>query len=152
MLIMPIIDFYATASDWATSGALPPAGLLFFLITSFCNGIVIEIGRKIRTVDQEEDGVETYSKLWGPGRASAIWWCFIAVTAFFAGCAAYEVGALIPVVFVLCTLMLAFGILTISFCRNLNHKLVTMFELSSALWTFFLYLSLGVLPGVFIHV
>jgi 4-hydroxybenzoate polyprenyltransferase len=35
-----------------------PAGLFWFLAASFCNGVVIEIGRKIRAPAQEEEGVD----------------------------------------------------------------------------------------------
>ena len=69
MLIMPLIDLYATASDWMVQGQLPPDGLHWFLIVSFCNGVVIEIGRKLRAPAAEEHGVDTYTKLWGRSRA-----------------------------------------------------------------------------------
>ena len=32
MLIMPIVDFYAAASDWLSYSRRPPTGLLFFLL------------------------------------------------------------------------------------------------------------------------
>ena len=47
MLIMPLIDFYATACDWLTAGVLCRTGSSGVL-ASYFNGIVIEIGRKIR--------------------------------------------------------------------------------------------------------
>jgi 4-hydroxybenzoate polyprenyltransferase len=45
MFIMPLIDFYATACDWMTATGRPPAGLFWFVLVSFLNGFVIEIGR-----------------------------------------------------------------------------------------------------------
>ena len=49
MLIMPLIDFYATACDWLVAGANKAKfDLLWFLVISFFNGIVVEIGRKLR--------------------------------------------------------------------------------------------------------
>ena len=47
MLIMPIVDFYAMASDWMPTAGTPPHGLWAFLIASFANGIVVS-WRKIR--------------------------------------------------------------------------------------------------------
>ena len=46
-------------------GGIPAAspGLFWFLIVSFFNGVVVEIGRKIRAREDEEEGVETYSSL-----------------------------------------------------------------------------------------
>jgi len=47
--------------------------LWLFLALSFFNGCVMELGRKIRVPENEQEGVETYSKLWGPYRASLVW-------------------------------------------------------------------------------
>ena len=66
MVIIPLVDLYATACDWRVAGLTgPPAGLSWFLIVSYLNGIVVEIGRKTRAPADEEHGVETYSALWG---------------------------------------------------------------------------------------
>ena len=46
MLIVPLVDFYTTATDWLVAGtSVPHSGLIWFLIVSFFNGIVIELGR-----------------------------------------------------------------------------------------------------------
>ena len=73
MLIIPLIDLYTTACDWWPIGSGPPAGLNWFLAVSYCNGIVLELGRKIRAPEQEEQGVETYSALWGCRNAIGAW-------------------------------------------------------------------------------
>ncbi len=67
MLILPLVDLYATACDWRVGGRAPapPDGLAWFLVVSYLNGMVIEIGRKTRAPADEEHGVETYSALWG---------------------------------------------------------------------------------------
>lgn len=39
---------------------------------NYLNGIVLEIGRKTRRADEEEHGVQTYSKLWGRKKAVVI--------------------------------------------------------------------------------
>ena len=38
----------------------PPHGLFWFLLVSYFNGLVVEIGRKTRAPADEEHGVETY--------------------------------------------------------------------------------------------
>ncbi len=88
MAVMPLIDLYATACDWLPAGMDKGAGDAFgpalgaFLALSFANGIVLEIARKCWAPEQERDGVETYSRLWGAERAG------LAVTvAAFAGLA-----------------------------------------------------------------
>ena len=45
MLIMPLVDLYATACDWAQTDTTPPVGLVPFLIASLANGFVLELGR-----------------------------------------------------------------------------------------------------------
>jgi 4-hydroxybenzoate polyprenyltransferase len=72
MAIMPLIDLLLTGMEWMPSGA-PAAGLAVFLALSFVNGCVLEIGRKIWAPQSEIGGVDTYSRLWGPQRAAAIW-------------------------------------------------------------------------------
>src|SRR5205814_2059908 len=59
MVIIPLVDLYATACDWWTQDGSPPNGLFWFLIVSYFNGIVIEIGRKVRGPKEEEPGVNT---------------------------------------------------------------------------------------------
>ena len=48
---------------------------------SFCNGVVIEIGRKLRAPADEEAGVQTYTLLWGRTLAVGAWWLALAGTA-----------------------------------------------------------------------
>ena len=62
---MPLVDFFGTSCEWLPRGSATPQGLGWFLAASFFNGIVIEIGRKLRLPGDEEEGVETYSRLWG---------------------------------------------------------------------------------------
>ena len=89
MAIMPLVDLYTTSCDWVPAGFVrPPPGLLWFLLVSFFNGMVVEIGRKIRSPQDEESGVETYSFLWGRLNAILAWLGMLACTAGFAYVAA----------------------------------------------------------------
>ncbi len=137
MLIMPIVDLYATACYWQPTLDAPPSGLIWFLAASFTNGLVIELGRKIRLPDNEETGVPTYSKLWGTKRSTTVWIaCLIATTAF-AIIASIPIGTAIPTALILGSLLLTFSIFQ---CPGKR------LELLSALWTLALYLTLGILP------
>lgn len=80
MMVMPVIDFYTTGLDWINAGAPMPPGLFMFLLLTFLNGCVIEIGRKIRSPRDEERGVETYSFLWGGRTAAAVWLSILSIT------------------------------------------------------------------------
>ena len=81
MAIMPLIDLYATACDWLPHGDGGHQGfgltLGAFLVLSLVNGSAIGIARKCWAPDQEREGVETYSKLWGPGRAGISVLCVV---------------------------------------------------------------------------
>ena len=80
MVIMPLIDLFVTACEW-----LPRcrqrrrAGLWLFLLLSFVNGCVLEIGRKLYAPENERAGVETYSALLGPRSAAVLWAALLAL-------------------------------------------------------------------------
>ncbi|MBM9612804.1 UbiA family prenyltransferase [Desulfobulbus rhabdoformis] len=152
MLIMPLIDLYASSTDWLVVGdTAPPQGLIYFLAASFFNGIVIEIGRKIRTPPQEEEGVETYSRLWGCREAALVWFVMIVMTALFASLTAWKVGAFTAVGSVLIASGCGCGLFVFVFRQRQTDGRAKGFELAAALWTLCLYLSLGLLPGVLAH-
>jgi 4-hydroxybenzoate polyprenyltransferase len=73
MAIMPLIDLFVTSTEWLPQSLYPPPGLGWFLGLSFANGCVLEIGRKIWAPENEREGVETYSALLGPARATLLW-------------------------------------------------------------------------------
>ena len=146
MLIMPLIDFYATACDWVPAAGRAPPQLFAFVIVSFCNGVVIEIGRKIRAPAQEERGVQTYSALWGPARASCTWLAVLGLTGASAVWAAGPIGFRLPVAFVLGALWLAAATLVLVFAPKPARAAARWFEPFSGLWTIALYLVLGAVP------
>jgi 4-hydroxybenzoate polyprenyltransferase len=146
MLIMPLVDLYATACDWLVAGASLPSGLYWFLIVSFFNGVVIEIGRKVRAPESEENGVETYTVLWGSRGAVAAWLGALGCTAAAALLAAARVGFAVPTALVL-TLLLALAALVGA--RFLHRPVATRarwFEPLSGVWTLVMYLTLGAVP------
>lgn len=147
MLIMPLIDFYATAVDWLGAGLdTPPPGLFWFLMVSFFNGMVIEIGRKIRAPEDEEQGVETYSVLWGRKRAVVVWLAAMAVTAFCAAQAAVWIHFISHVVILLGILLALALFIGVRFLFRPLTQRAKMIEHMSGVWTLLMYLSLGVIP------
>ncbi len=146
MLIMPLIDLYATACDWWVADEGLPSGLYWFLLVSFFNGVVIEVGRKIRAPQDEEEGVETYTVLWGAQRAVVFWLAALGLTAACALMAAWQIGFFIPVAMLLAAL-LGFALITArSFMKIRETRLAKRFELISGVWTLLMYLSLGAIP------
>jgi 4-hydroxybenzoate polyprenyltransferase len=146
MAIMPLIDLYATACDWRAASAPAPPGLVWFLIVSFCNGVVIEVGRKLRAPEQEEEGVETYTALWGRKAAPAVWVTAIVATAAAALMAARVIRFVLPVVALLSVLGLLAVTVAARFAASSTPGKAKWFEPLSGLWTLCMYLSLGALP------
>lgn len=147
MFIMPIVDLYATSCDWVPAGRIwPPPGLFWFLAASFCNGVVIEIGRKIRAPADEETGVQTYSVLWGRPVALSAWLGMMLATATCATLAARRIHFMIPVAAATGTLLILAAVVGIRFLRSPRPGGGKRFELLAGIWTLVLYLSLGIIP------
>jgi 4-hydroxybenzoate polyprenyltransferase len=146
MAIMPLIDFYATACDWLPAGAGVLPGLAWFLLISYFNGMVIEIGRKIRAPADEERGVETYSVVWGRRGAVTAWLAAMTVCATFALAAAREIRFVLPVACVLAALLGAAAIVAVAYLRAPDPGTGRRFEILSGVWTLAKYLCVGVVP------
>ncbi len=148
MLIMPLIDFYATACDWLHLGLRPPPGLFWFVIVSFFNGIVIEFGRKIRAPEDEETGVPTYTVIWGRNGAIAAWMIALIGTTVSAVYAASHIGFAGAMSSVLIFLLLINFTVAAFFLRTGRRRYAKMIEPLSGLWTLSMYLSLGAVPMI----
>jgi 4-hydroxybenzoate polyprenyltransferase len=147
MAIMPLVDLYATGCDWVRAGGLrPPRGLVWFLLVSLLNGMVIEIGRKIRSPGDEERGVETYSVLWGRSRAVAVWLAIMTAAAALAVVAAEGIQFAWPVLILLAAVIAAAALLAFRFLGSGRSGAGKHLETASGVWSLVLYLSLGVLP------
>jgi hypothetical protein len=147
MLILPLVDLYATACDWWVAGLRqPPSGLFWFLIVSYLNGIVIEIGRKTRVASDEEHGVETYSALWGTHGAVRAWLGAVLLTALAASQAAARIGTQGPTLVLLAVLAVACVIVARRFIRTAAPGSGKWIEVMSGVWTILMYVGLGAAP------
>ncbi len=152
MAVMPLIDLYATATDWMPAGIAPGGahggGLAAFLLLSLANGVSLEIARKAWAPEDEREGVETYSKLWGV-KAAGYW----AAAAMFAGLAlsAYvhvETGAH-PVFLAGLLIVAALGVFAaIDYASEGTRKAAQRLELMAGIYVLGNYLLLGVGPMV----
>ena len=146
MAIMPIIDFYISAFDWIPAHAPAPAALGWFLFVSFANGIVVEVGRKVRAPDDEERGVETYSALWGRTAAVVAGLAAIAATAIFAFGAASAIGGLAQEAIVLGIVVAGTCVAALRFLAVPLTARAKAIEIASGIWTLVMYLGLGTVP------
>ena len=146
MAIMPLIDLYATSTDWLVFQGHPPPGLFWFLLASLFNGMVIEIGRKIRSPQDEEVGVATYSVVWGRQRALGTWWLVMGLTLVCACLAARRIGFFLPLAIALGATFAAAVLIGVRFLRRQTPGAGNWIENWSGVWTLVLYLSLGPAP------
>jgi 4-hydroxybenzoate polyprenyltransferase len=146
MMIIPLVDIYASGLDWLLAGAAASKGLLLFFAVSFMNGIVLETGRKIRAPQQEATGVLTYSAMLGTKKATVLWIVILLLTLILSIAAASYAGygqtafIILGIVFVICSLP------AFLFLAKQTEKMSKAIELSSALWTIAMYLTLGGVP------
>ncbi len=145
MAIMPLIDLFVTGCEWVPGGG-PPPGLAAFLLLSFANGCVLELGRKVWAPASERPGVETYSALWGPRRAAMAWTgCVTVALALLAWTLAAE-GAppwILPVGGVAA---IACGTVAGRFLRDATPATQSRVDGATGLWVLVCYVCAGLLP------
>lgn len=146
MAIMPLLDLFVTGTEWmpAQGGANP--ALALFLLLSFANGCVLEIGRKIWAPEQERDGVETYSSAWGLPRAIAVWIAMTGVSFLLLLGVGFSTGHL------LATGLPGLGMLIIVWWTAFSMRSTpddthqARLETMSGLWVFVCYAAAGFAP------
>ncbi len=149
MFIIPLIDIYASGLDWRLEGAEPHLGLIWFFAVSYMNGLVLEFGRKIRRPENEEEGVISYTSLYGPKGGVYRWIGLMFCTMLLAMGASYYAEFkpfayfIFAGFFLLCALP---GVLFTLPKFNIKEKTI---EYASALWTALMYLALGAIPMLY---
>lgn len=146
MLILLFIDIFITAFDWMKGTALPPSGLWLFLAVSFFNGVIIEIGRKIKSIDEEKPGVTSYTSAWGLRPAVFAWLAAIATSGCLAIATASKLGFALPIVILTAVLVSCAGFIVFKFVKHPSTG--KPFESFSGLWTLITYLALGTVPSM----
>ncbi len=146
MVIIPLVDIYSSGLDWLLAGSTAHWGLAFFFGVSYMNGLVLEFGRKIRPPEGEEEGVVSYTALYGTKGGTFAWLGLLFATLLIAIAASHYAGYGITAYVVLCSFFCIFALAGILFIRKPSAKLAKAIEYSSAGWTVLMYLSLGGIP------
>lgn len=147
MAIMPLIDLLLTALEWMPHGAAP-AGLWLFLALSFVNGCVMEIGRKLWASDAEIEGVDSYSRLWGPQRAAQVWTLTVALSAALLIGVGAKTGALWISVIVAALGFAACAISARHYAATPTSALQKRLDTLAGLWVFLCYGTAGFAPFI----
>jgi 4-hydroxybenzoate polyprenyltransferase len=149
-LIMPLIAFYATACDWLKFGP-PPQGIVVLLLVCLANGLVLEMGRKIRAPKDEERGIVTYTARWGVIKSTMAWllaiW-FMTVTTI---PAASYVSFTTPILVCLTFLLALSALVVWQFLSRPTTTWASRFEFMSNVWSLLIYPCLGLIPLLLRH-
>ncbi len=147
MMIMPLIDLVLTGIEWMPSNWVSD-GLILFLGLSFINGCVLEIGRKLWAPENEIEGVDTYSALWGPSRAALIW----------AGCVGISFALLVALGIATHTFWINLGLGSIGliiclisaagYAKSPTASAEKRMDTMAGLWIFACYAIAGFAPGL----
>jgi hypothetical protein len=146
MVVMPLLFAYLTGLDWLAAD--PPRALPLFLALAFLNGILVEIGRKIRAPESERPGVETYTATWGHRAAPAVWLGTLLGAGAFGAAASLSTGTGAAIGALLAGLMLT-ARPALVFLRHPTVSAAKRIEVASGLWTLASYLILGFAPFLF---
>ena len=146
MIIIPLVDIYSSGLDWLLDEASPHWGLAYFFAVSFMNGLVLEFGRKIRHPEGEEEGVISYTGMYGTKGGAIAWMSLMFATMLIALSASRHAGYGILAYIVFIGFFILNMIPGIMFLRNHTKKLSKMIEYASILWTILMYLALGGIP------
>ena len=146
MAIMIFINFFVTSMEWIPRGGMFGFALTAYLISGFCDGTVVEVGRKLRAPEHEEYGVDTYTQIWGPKRAMIVWSICLStsfITTIYAG---FQVKAGFVIMAVLIPLYILAIINVVRFAKNSTPKNAKFFTVFPGVWMFLMYIMLGFVP------
>ena len=133
MVILALIAGYVAGSF----AALP------FLALAYSNGVVLEIGRKVRAPADEEPGVETYSSLYGSTRALGLWVAAIVTSATIALAALWNIAHFLIFATLIGVAALACLGVGHAFLRRGNGKAAGRIEAASGIWLLVTFLIVG---------
>ena len=148
IVIIPLVDIVASAFDWKLKGLSPPIGLAFFFAVSYCNGIVLELGRKLGAPGQEDLGKRLYTTRLGQHKAGIYYALALVFTYALAIAAALAAGHSWPTLLAF-TLLLVVAFVPVAlhfWMGKASAKTSKSLEITSGLWTLGMYLLLGGIP------
>lgn len=148
MAIMPLLDLFVTGAEWLPANGGPASTLVLFLILSFVNGCVLEIGRKIWTPKNEREGVDSYSRLWGIPLSVSIWMVLLALSFGLLVGVGYATGHLIATALPGLIMLLGAFWIGAAMRKAPTDKRQQWLDTVSGLWVFVCYTAAGFAPLV----
>lgn len=148
MAIMPLLDLFVTGAEWMAADGGPAATLALFLVLSFVNGCVLEIGRKIWAPDNEREGVDSYSRLWGISSAVSVWMVLLGVSFGLLVGVGYATGHLFATALPGFVMLLGALWVGAAMRKEPGGKQQKWLDMVSGLWVFVCYTAAGFAPLV----
>lgn len=146
MAIMPLLDLFVTGAEWLRAEAGPAPWLALFLLLSFANGCVLEIGRKIWSPGNERDGVDTYSSAWGLPRAISVWIVITGVSFLLLLGVGFATGHPLATGLPGLAMLIVAWWAAFSMRSTPNDTYQARLEIMSGLWVFVCYAAAGFAP------
>jgi 4-hydroxybenzoate polyprenyltransferase len=140
MVIIGLIVAYVAACAGVRASATP---LLWLAGTSYLSFCVFEVGRKIRSPADEEEGVETYSAIWGMRRAVASWLAAMVGAGVLATFAARAMGQALPAAAVAAAIIFLAIAVAGRFLADPKPESGERFLAVSGAWLVLTFLTLG---------
>ena len=145
MLVMPLIDLVLTGFEWIPNGGAPHA-LTLFLVMSFANGCILEIGRKLWSPSNERPGVETYSGLMGPQRAGSLWIGCMLVSFVLLTLVGFATGAPMTTIAIGFTAAVFTASKALAYRMDPTPKAQSSMDSAAGTWVFACYVAAGFAP------
>jgi len=147
MFFYPAVDIYSSGFDWFASGlSRPPSGMVWFYLVSLLNGLVYEVGRKIKAPENEEHN--SYTRMYGRTKAILIWAIIISVAFGLNLLAAHNIELGVIGYLCLSLLFISYIVYAWLFYRKPDVKNAKLVDLGSGAWGLLTYICLGALPHI----
>ena len=122
--------------------------LALFLVVTFLNGLVVEIGSKVRAPGDEREGVDTYTRAWGLRTAPIVWVVMLVASTLVAMAALGHVSARPVLAIGLGVVALVCVTPGVAFVAAPETRWARRLEVAGQFWPLATYLTLGLVPFV----
>lgn len=146
MLVLLCVDVFITSCHWLSNHLVPSPTLLTFYATSFFLGLVLEIGRKVKSPAEDFKGSNSYTNLLGAKTAITVFFTAVLACSAFAFLTVSQSSDILNFVsFIFPSFALCF-LTGVFFLAHQDKNSASRIETASALFVLCTYLSLGLVP------
>lgn len=138
-LLMPILAVYLIG--FIDINVLQNSLLIYvFLILTYVIAWIVEVARKIRCKEDEEEGVRTYTAILGIKKATMLLWLLETILFILQMILLWSKNIYLPII-----TYILIGIFNVLFMIKQNKKMAKLVELSANMYIMIVYLSMAIL-------